>query len=161
MRKILMLAVAGVAVVALSAGLAGAAVTLNQDGTGFVGKGDVQTVYGWNNQSLQANAGNVDFRVSSASEVSWICTKDNGNTQERARTTTTEGLVTTVARERNQITGFNLTGFDGGSETATDGPPLNSCPNFWELTTPAGDPVPVGGGGVEVSINGTDWYPIG
>jgi hypothetical protein len=38
-----------------------AAVTLNSDGTGFVGKGDVQTLFGWNNQMLQKNAESLVF----------------------------------------------------------------------------------------------------
>ncbi|MBE8525423.1 hypothetical protein ILP97_49455 [Amycolatopsis sp. H6(2020)] len=30
-------------------------------GTGFVGKGEIQTPFGWNNDKLQANAGGVSF----------------------------------------------------------------------------------------------------
>jgi hypothetical protein len=172
MRKILMLAVAGVAVLAL-AGAAGAAVTFDAaTGTGFVGKGDVQTVFGWNNPALQANADSVDFRASSevVTEVSWTCTNaSNEHIQERERTTTTsvEGIVTSVARVRNQITGFNLTGYDGDvtESSDTEGPAVNSCPanlSSWYLSTPAGDPEVVStGGGLQVSINGTDWFPIG
>lgn len=37
---------------------------INGDGTGFVGKGDVQSVYGWNDADMQANAGSVTFRAS-------------------------------------------------------------------------------------------------
>jgi hypothetical protein len=45
-------------------------------------------------------------------------------------TTSIEGVVATVARERVQVTGFIRDGYEGeptGSTTA-DGPPLNSCP---------------------------------
>jgi hypothetical protein len=49
-----------VAVLALAApAAANASVTINPDGTGFVGKGDVQTVFGMNNSALQAAAPNV------------------------------------------------------------------------------------------------------
>jgi hypothetical protein len=146
-----------------------AAVTFDPaTGTGFVGKGDVQLVYEWNNKALQDNADSVKFRASSevVTEVSWVCTKDNGNTNERARTTTTtiEGVVSSVARERNQITGFILNGYSGTVEETeeTDGPALNSCPDKWELTTPAGDPEVVSstGGGLEVSIDSVNWKPL-
>lgn len=137
------------ALVAIGAGMALAAVTFDPDtGTGFVGKVDVQLAFGWNNALLQKNASDVTFQATSTvvTEVSWICTNDmNENTQERARTTTTEiqGVVSNIARERNQITGFNLTGYsDTPTESSTtDGPPVNSCPSGpWTLTTPAGDP---------------------
>jgi len=126
-----------------------AAVTFDPtSGQGFVGKGDVQTALGWNNKQLQAGAGSLEFTFESTTvtERSWICTNDrNENTQERERTTTTEttGVVSSIARERNQITGFNLNGFSGDptESSTTDGPPLNSCPSGpWTLTTEAGDP---------------------
>lgn len=148
-----------------------AAVIFNPaDGTGFVGKGDVQLVYGWNNKQLQDNAGFVDFRANSevVTEVSWECTNSNNQSiQERERTTTTtiQGVVDSIARERNQITGFNLTGYSGTpTETSeTEGPAVNSCPSGpWSLTSPAGDPEVVSSSsGLEVSIDGTTWNPIG
>lgn len=120
-------------------------------GTGFVGKGDVQLLFGWSNKQLQDNAVNFTYNAQTVtvSEVSWVCTNDkNENTQERERTTTvtdsTTGVVSATARVKNQITGFNLTGFSSSSSTSsntTEGNPLNSCPsgNNWSLTTPAGD----------------------
>lgn len=151
-----------------------AAVTLNDDGTGFVGKGDVQAVYDWSDKNLQDNFSLVEFRVNSetVTEVSWTCTNSNNENEqqrERTTTTTTRGLVDSIARNNeraNKITGFTLSGYIGDPSvtTETDGNPLNSCPSGpWTLTTPAGDPVPVdgSGGGVEVSIDGVNWYPIG
>jgi hypothetical protein len=126
-----------------------AAVTFDPEtGTGFVGKGDVQTAFGWNNKQLQQNAGGVSFEFESVTvtETEWTCTNDrNQNEQVRQRetTTTTTGLVDSIAREKNQITGFNLEGFSGEpTETSTtEGPPVNSCPSGpWTLTSPAGDP---------------------
>ncbi|GAA4452981.1 hypothetical protein GCM10023156_23210 [Novipirellula rosea] len=144
---------------------------VNGDGTGFVGKGDVQLVYGWNNAQLQTNAGAVTFRalIIEQSEVSWECTNaNNEKIQERSRTTTTTigGLLSSVTRVKNQVTGFNLEGFNGApnSSSVTEGPKLNSCPapaSTWSLTTPAGDPVAVGEATLlEVSINGTTWAPL-
>src|SRR5918999_3996182 len=127
-----------------------AAVTFDPTtGQGFVGKGDVQLAFGWNNKQLQTNAAGVSFEFESVAvtEVSWVCTNDrNENIQERERTTTTTttDVVNSIARERNQITGFNLLGFDEESSTessTTEGPPVNSCPSGpWRLTSPAGDP---------------------
>lgn len=155
--------VVGLAVCLAMVGVAFAAVIVDDDGFGFVGKGDVQLVFTWNNKQLQDNAEDVQFRVSSITETSWICTNSNNeHTQERSRTTTLAGLVDSVARVKNQITGFNLNGFDDEEMTSTtDGPPLNSCPSGpWTLTTPAGEPVPVEGSGVEVSIDGDAWFPL-
>lgn len=140
-------------------------------GTGFVGKGDVQLALNLNNKQLQAAAETLQFRASSTtvSEVSWECTNlRNENTQERERTTTTttEGVVSSVARERNQVTGFNLTGYsaDGSSSSSeTEGPHLNSCPNNWALTTPAGEPVideEASGSTLEVSSDGQNWVAL-
>jgi hypothetical protein len=136
---------------------------------GFVGKGDVQLIYGWNNKALQDNAAAVQFRASSevVTERSWVCTNaNNQNTQERERSTTTstQGVVSSIARERNQITGFNLTGYSGTptESSSTEGPPVNSCPSGpWSLTSPAGDPTVVSSEShVQVSRDGTNWFNL-
>jgi hypothetical protein len=159
-----------VAAFAIGTTAALAAVTFDPaTGTGFVGKGDVQLVFGWNNKALQDNAGSVDFRSASTetSETTWTCKRDSGEqTQERLRTTTTtiQGLVTTVGRLKNQITGFNLNGYEGTPTTTTvsDGPALGSCPQFWtEVEGSQETVVTPGTTTLEVSINGTDWFAIG
>jgi hypothetical protein len=146
-----------------------AAVTYDDEGVGFVGKGDVQIVYGWNNKQLQDNADLVQFRVNSTvvTEVSWECTNaNNDNTQERERTTTNtiQGVFEEEARLRNQITGFNLNGWEGAATVSSDteGPQLNSCPSGpWSLSTAAGDPEVISiMGGVQVSIDGTEWLDL-
>jgi hypothetical protein len=134
-------------------------------GTGFVGKGDVQLVFGWNNKALQDNAGSVQFRASTeqVSTSTWTCDRDAGpQTQERANTTTTttQGIVDSIARERNQITGFNLTGYFGAPETDTEheGPAVGSCPTGWtaiDLVTEEGPSSST----LQVSIGG-DWFDL-
>jgi hypothetical protein len=167
--------IAVAASVMVMAGAALGAVLFDPDtGTGFVGKGDVQLVYGWNNKALQDNAHLVDFRANSVSETSWTCTKpqptpndpDKVIVQERSRTTTTQGLIDEIARENSKgklgpITGFNLLGYAGDPTVVTDGPAVGSCP-----ANPAGfeyddnaETVQLGGG-IEVSINGTNWYAL-
>lgn len=161
------------ALVAIGAGVALATVTFDpQTGVGFVGKGDVQLIYGWKNAQLQQNAKQVQFQVVSEEENAWTCSRpaptprdpDREITQQRNNTTTTEGLVTTVARERNQVTGFNLIGYsEEGVTTSTDGPVTGACPanpsgfTFDEgslVTTPTQDSQ------LQVSTNGTDWVNI-
>jgi hypothetical protein len=147
----------GVAAAAIAAGLAlaapaSAAVTFDAaTGAGFVGKGDVQQAFGWNNSLLQSRANDVVFAAESdtVTEVSWVCTNPkNETTQERLRTTTTStsGVVSAVTRDNKsrQVTGFNLAGYAGGATntSTSDGNKLNSCPTNWILT-PAGDPVVV------------------
>lgn len=127
---------------------ASAAVTFDSaTGTGFVGKGDIQLAFGWNNSQLQNHANGVSFAAISetVSEQSWVCTNTkNENIQERERTTTTStsGMVSGIARDgKKQVTGFNLLGYAAVTSTSTtDGPKLNSCPTGWTLT-PAADSV--------------------
>ena len=143
-------------------------------GQGFVGKGDVQLVFNWNNKALQDNATKVDFRVNSVSETSWTCTKtvEQGNdvtreiVQQRSTTTSTQGLFTSVARETSKgkdgaVTGFILTGYEGTPVVVTDGPAVGSCPSdpsgfiYDEnaVTTETG-------GGFQVTRDGINWYSI-
>jgi hypothetical protein len=150
----------------LSAGTALAAVTFDPEtGTGFVGKGDVQDVFGWNNKQLQDNAGSVQFRFVSeeVTETTWTCDRDAGpQTQERTRTTTTttQGVVSSTARERNQITGFNLTGYSATpTESSTsEGPPIGSCPTGWTAINQNTDTIS-SSSGLQVS-NGGDWFNL-
>jgi hypothetical protein len=150
MRKFVSLL--GLVAVLAIVGIAYAEVTLNPDGTGFVGKGDVQLALGLNNKQLQDAV--IAFTYESKTEVesTWTCTNlKNENTQERARTTTTTtaGVLSSVARERNQITGFNLQGYAGGSQVTveTEGPKLWDCPTDWAVSDQVtGDPVTLPGG---------------
>jgi hypothetical protein len=146
---------AAVAMMTMAA-LPASAYTLNADGTGFVGKGEVQLALGLNNAGVQA-LGNPSFTYSSTTvqETSWVCVNErNGNEQERARTTTTktEGIVSSIARVKNQITGYNLNGFSGSTTTvgSTEGPPIESCPNANSTyalgSTVVGEPTVVSGG---------------
>ena len=199
-KKTVALVVAAVAALTI-AGAAFAIVTFDPaTGTGFVGKGDVQTVYAGqgikaNDQWLQTNALKVDFRAfgESSQDITWDCRNDeigqNGQTQNKATTLTTtfQGLVTTVARDNSKgkngpITGFYLRGYEGTpittEEKAGPNPPvLNTESGLYEMqngTCPAnpsgwylvqssvvvGDPVP-GDSGLQVTINGTNWFDIG
>ncbi|MDQ0078400.1 hypothetical protein [Arthrobacter oryzae] len=177
-KKTFVLSAAGAAFAASLALASPAAAIVTFDpatGTGFVGKGDVQTVFDWNNKALQTHASTVDFRVDSVSETTWTCTKTfeigTGETkeivQQRNTTTSVQGLVTTVARDNSKgkdgaITGFYLQGYEGTPTLETDGPAVGTCPadpsgfvyDGNALTTESG-------GGLEVTYNGTAWYSLG
>jgi hypothetical protein len=100
----------------------------------------VQTVLGLNNAQMQNTP--LTFTQKSTTEQSfdWTCVKTvvtgNGNVketrQERANVTTTDvtAVVSNTARVKNQITGYNLTGF-GATTTSSvvDGPAPLSCPD--------------------------------
>lgn len=170
-QSIAIVVTAIVAVILIAMPASASVVIDYSNGTGFIGKGDVQLVYGWNNNQLQTNASNVKFQVKTevVTEVSWVCTNDrNENIQERERTTTTktQGVLNSSTRDkRNQVTGFTLLGYvsDPSVSITTSGQILNSCPGGpWSLTVPAGDPVELSRtGGVQVSNDsGTTWVNL-
>jgi hypothetical protein len=172
-KRSILAAIAAVAVV--STAVYAEVVFNSDDGTGFVGKGDVQLLFGWNNKALQDNVNDVEFRYSSSTEqvteYDWTCTNTNNeNVNERKRDVTTtssvQGLVESVGRLKNQITGFNILDWDGqptiSISTESSGQPLWSCPTNWVLggqTTTTGAPVTTGGG-LQVRGPGFDWTNI-
>jgi hypothetical protein len=172
-RKPMLVAVVTLVALLITATMAFAAVTFDPvTGVGFVGKGDVQSVYDWNNKDLQDKHLSVQFRVKSTvgTEVSWTCTKSSPQeiVQERSGTTTTsiQGLVSSTARERNQITGFILNGYYGDpniGDPVTEGPAVGSCANpasGFEYDDNATS-VPVSEGGLQVSIDdGENWFDL-
>lgn len=87
-------------------------------GTGFVGKGDVQLAFGWNNAQLQANAGGISFKYDLSEDYTAVCTFTTGEGTRGQRTHNVKHKTSTMvssaisydARSRNQITGFTLKG---------------------------------------------------
>jgi hypothetical protein len=117
MRKL----IAGLATVAVLAVVATAYASVTFDpetGTGFVGKGDVQTAFGWNNKALQDNAGGLTFTYASTVETEIVCEwmtgeGTRGEQTHRVSHQLESGVYTNIAyeaRRANQITGFNLNG---------------------------------------------------
>jgi len=141
MRKILITTALAATIVVGGVAAANASVTVNPDGTGFVGKGDVQTVLGLNNGEMQKTPVTFTQQTKTEQAFTWDCTKtllDKDGTvkkvieQHRANVTTTDstGIVSNVARVKNQITGYNLTGFGQTTTTSVvDGPAPMSCPD--------------------------------
>lgn len=98
-------------------GTAAATVTFNRLGTGFVGKGDVQTAFGWNAAEFQRNASGVTFTYANdLIDVQRCWQWQNGEIVgfwARNRLFDEDNVETYEARRHNQkITGFRLTGPD-------------------------------------------------
>jgi hypothetical protein len=161
-RLIPTLALAAAAVLA-TATAGSASVLINADGTGFVGKGDVQLALGGlNNAAIQSLTVNFTQESVTAQSYDWSCTKTvvtgNGSVketvQERANVTTTSttAVVSNVARVKNQITGYNLTGYGAvTTQSVTDGPAVGTCPDassgfVFDDNLVTGDPVTVSSG---------------
>jgi hypothetical protein len=122
----------------LAATAAIAAVTFDPaTGNGFVGKGDVQLAFGWNNKELQANAKNVSFTYEETAEYTLLCKKDDfihprtgvvtpGEEKEfKNRVQSVESSLAGDPRQtkgQNQFTGFNLSGITGTEVTGQDCP---------------------------------------
>jgi hypothetical protein len=150
------------------AAFANAAVTFDPaTGTGFVGKGDVQLAFGWNNAQLQSNASGVSFSYQLRQDYVAVCTWTTGEGtrgEKEHNVSHTEkysvvGSISYDARVRNQITGFILTGIVGTASSIGTAPVYGGpCPGnegtdgTWSAVTPVG----TGVDGLFVSYGGTD-----
>ena len=131
MRKIF---IAAAAALTITSTMALAAVTVDANGVGFVGKGDVQLAFGWNNAAAQRNANAVSFHSQSSTDYSAVCTWTTGEGTRGERThnvshnrsTAVLSSIASDPRKTGQWTGYNLNGFGA--------------------VTTSGDPVPVEGG---------------
>ncbi len=143
----------------LALGAAGfAAVIVDDNGLGFVGKGDVQLAFGWHNAQFQqclnsaaadsaTDAGCLRFNfavIAMTSETTeWECWKVNNAGKEIRHERSSTLTITTnstrvsaaVARSRNQVTGINLNGGvpSESVEIQRDGPEASTCPPGWNL----------------------------
>jgi hypothetical protein len=107
-------------------------------GVGFVGKGDVQIAFGWNNSQLQKNASGVTFTYNETDVYDVTCEWETVTGGPHSQTIVHDvdvprhiSINANVAfdpRTRNQITGFNLTG--DGYEVDDATPPTigATCP---------------------------------
>jgi hypothetical protein len=128
---------------ALACGAAFASVSFDPStGAGFVGKGDVQTAFGWNNATLQKNAGSVTFTYATKATYDVTCewnTYTNGNVNHEVKTIhheNTEGLTiastavfasSTRTNRNGDVTGFNLLGYAGVAPSGGDVPAVGDA----------------------------------
>lgn len=133
-----MIPLAGLAAVALLTAATYMSVTFDAaNGTGFVGKGDVQLAFSWNNKAAQNNTPGVSFTYESDVNYTWDCVWDteagqSGNVVHhevaRHRSQGVNGTVAYDPRVKKQITGYNLNGYSSYTETGGEGQEPNTCP---------------------------------
>ncbi|WP_223592466.1 hypothetical protein [Neobacillus bataviensis] len=122
MKKIMGLALTGLLTVGIAVGSASASVAFDSaTGTGFVGKGDVQLAFGWNNAALQKNASGLTFTYEAQDTytVTEYWEDLTGGKQPKIVTheitipkhVSVSADVAFDARKANQINGFNLNNF--------------------------------------------------
>lgn len=140
MKKILTALFAG-----FMASLAMATVTFDPDtGYGFVGKGDIQLAFGWNNQQTQINTaqvGSLAFtevkQVTYSAVCSWVTGEgtrgQKTHTINQTKTTVLNAAVSYDNRKMTQITGYNLTGL-GAMTVSGDPLPIVGDPCIGEGT---------------------------
>jgi hypothetical protein len=120
---------------AAAATVAIATVTFDPNtGTGWVGKGDVQSAFGWNNKAMQTNAAGVTFKFEEITTYVITCEWTTGernpvqHVQTKSKTVGVNGTADFTARRNSSgkdgdFTGWFLTGFnsyvtEGGNFTA-------------------------------------------
>ena len=175
MRKFTIGAFATASTLALATAAA-ASVTFDPNtGTGFVGKGDVQAAFGWNNAAAQANISGLTFSferdVSFDVTCEWdtiVSVKGGGTGVRHNFTTTPETSAVSAstqfaARKNNQIDGILLTGLASSGDSGAPvvgGPCVGGdgvTPGTITNVTPLGDSGP---GTLFVMFNGNK-QPLG
>jgi hypothetical protein len=126
-RKTAAAAALGAGLLLAAAGSA-SAYTMDTAGVGWVGKGEVQTAYGWNNKAMQDNVAGVTFVYDSTSTYDVTCEFDtpsgNHHVITHSNRTAVKASVGSDARNNSSgkqgpMTGWYLTGF--GAVTSTGG----------------------------------------
>jgi hypothetical protein len=160
MRKSFVAAAAALAVVSTAAV---ASVTFDSStGTGFVGKGDVQLAFGWNNAAAQKNATAVSFGYDAVDkydvECYWETTTGNGRVVVHditvPRHTSVSSAVTYEARKTGQYTGYNLNGFGATTTNGTVPVVGGTCPGQSNVATIIDVTQTGSTGGLSVTYNG-------
>jgi flagellar biosynthesis/type III secretory pathway protein FliH len=119
MRKLMILGASLAALAVPAAAIAG--VTVNADGTGFVGKGDVQTALGYNNSALQkaVEAKSLKFTAEQPTSRSLTQSVSQSGSQSGTQTGVQSGTQT-GAQSATQVVSQDLTcTFTNGNGTKT------------------------------------------
>jgi hypothetical protein len=144
-------------------------VVYDENGVGFVGKGDLQSLYDWNNSMLQENAASVQFRLLSSGSASWTCSGVNPAgkpvTQSHSiESVAVESGVSFSARKNQsgQVTGFVL---NGGVVGSTEFETVGACNTLrnWQVqpTLDEGSINYEGGDAMlQVSVDALEWYDL-
>lgn len=130
---------ASFATLALAATAVFASVSFDSStGTGFVGKGDVQAVLGLNNAQMQAQAKDLVFSYKTLNTYDVTCEWETVTGGPKSQTIfhditvpkhiMVKGSVEYEARQKKQITGFNLNGFGNVVANGTVPEVGDDCP---------------------------------
>ena len=110
-----------------------AEVTWTPEDGGFVGKGDVQTLFGWNNATMQANHTSIEFELVMQAGYTFECEWWTGPSHNRRHHTNTKEIeldinatVESSSRRTGQYTGWNL-GPASGDAVSIDEPTDADC----------------------------------
>jgi hypothetical protein len=104
----------------------------------FIGKGDVQEAFGWNNATMKANAGDVTFRAVDSTTTTQSCVDrergviiDTIDTVVRERSVEATLVYETRASGKSaNVTGFNLVSVDDEErDREHPGCPMGYTPN--------------------------------
>lgn len=135
MKRVLM--VSGLAIVLAAASVSAAVSFDAASGTRFVGKGDVQLALGLNNKQVQTAS--LSFTYSSTETADVTCEWDTVTGGKFSKTihhvvvNQKEAVVNRAvaydARIKNQITGYNLTGFSSYTNSGSIPQVGGACPN--------------------------------
>jgi hypothetical protein len=106
----------GAFMLALSAIPAQAAIVLDENGDGTIGKGDVQQAFGWNNKTMQANQAQVTFKAKFRYTVVFTCQEyDNRSktfigefTDTKVVPASGEMTMGDTAKTKNQFVGWTI-----------------------------------------------------
>jgi hypothetical protein len=154
MRKLIIIAASLAALAIPTAAIASVAV--DASGNGSVGKGDVQTVLGWNNAAFDANAGSVEFTQKSVFSAHYALVCNGTEYVDDTTATTTKPVTATAIKNAGngrQITGWNLTGVG----TGTTSPTTHTNPTArsqWLACV-------IGGGDAGPSVSSSNTTPLG
>lgn len=167
MKKIFLAAAAATALISTAAF---ASVSFDSStGTGFVGKGDIQVLYGWNNAQAQSNAKLVSFSYDATDTYDvaceWTTTTGGPNSHEIfhditvPRHTRVASSINSDPRKTGQYTGYNLNGF--GSTTTEGSVPTvgGTCPGNSNVGIVTAVTLTGSTGGLSVTFNGIS-YPL-
>jgi hypothetical protein len=152
-------------------------VVIDDAGVGFVGKGDVQSIYGWNNEGLQANAASVQFRYGASGQVTWLCEwwtgkagttmgGGSGTLKYHSALSSSELVASAVSYDARknkvgQVTGFLLNGISPGFGSEQN---IGDCGGYGAgKTLVAGSinyVIDSSAAQLEVSIDGINWFPL-
>lgn len=99
---------------------------------GFVGKGDIQIAFGWNNAVLQSNADGVSFTFEETGSFTLVCSRIHANHgyQEQTFNNKVIGVEAEIDYEQRKNSQGKITGFWllalGEEEVSGEG-----CPTGW------------------------------